>query len=420
MKVQRPRGTNDLTPDQSPLWRFLREGFQSVCDRFGYPQVDTPLFERSELFTRAVGEDTDVVSKEMYTFLDRKGRSMSLRPEGTAGVVRMALENGLLHAAGNLRVAYWGPMFRYDRPQAGRYRQFHQFGVEALGSDSPAMDAEVIALLIEALGRVGFQETEVQLGSVGDACCRPAYIEDVLRPALRDLGDRLCETCRERGDSNPMRVFDCKVPGCIEALAEAPRPMDHLCVDCRAHQARVEALLTEAGISFRRKSALVRGLDYYTRTVFEVHYPALGAQSALGGGGRYDRLVEQLGGPPTPAVGFSAGIERILLAVREERTVDPSELGGRGAYLVLLDSRGQAAAARIAAKLREIIPVEVDYSGRGMKAQLKTSNARGVRFALILGDDELAKASVTVKDLDSGEQVTLPESELKEFVQALQ
>jgi len=419
MKIQRPRGTNDLTPEKSPLWRFLHRGFLDTCDRFAYGQVDTPLFERSELFTRAVGEETDVVSKEMYTFEDRKGRSMSLRPEGTAGVARMVLENGMMRSGGSLRLGYWGPMFRYDRPQAGRYRQFHQFGVEALGGASPALDAEVITLLVEVLGHVGFQDTEVKLGSVGDECCRPAYLKNVLQPVLRSLGDRLCATCRGRAETNPMRVFDCKVDGCIEALADAPRPMDHLCESCMRHQSRVEELLTEAKIPFRRASALVRGLDYYTRTVFEVHYPSLGAQSALGGGGRYDRLIEQLGGPPTPAVGFSAGIERILLAVEAEKTVDPAELGSRGAYMVLLDDAGEAAAARVAASLREIIPVEVDYTGRGMKAQLKTSNARGVRFALILGEDELAKASVTVKDLDSGEQVTLPESELKEFIKAL-
>jgi histidyl-tRNA synthetase len=281
------------------------------------------------------------------------------------------------------------------------------------------MDAETIALLVEVLRHVGFADTEVMLGSVGDACCRPAYLDEVLRPALLDLGDQLCETCRTRTKTNPMRVFDCKVKDCIKVLADAPRPMDHLCEECDAHQTRVEELLRDANIPFRRESALVRGLDYYTRTVFEVHYPALGAQSALGGGGRYDRLVGQLGGPSTPAVGFSAGIERILLAVEAEKTVDSSELKGRGAYLVLLDAQGEAAASRVAASLRELIPVEVDYSGRSMKAQLKTSNARGVRFALILGDEELAKASVTVKDLDSGEQVTLPELELKEFIRAL-
>ncbi len=419
MKVQRPRGTNDLTPERSPLWRFLQRGFLATCDRYGYAQVDPPIFERTELFTRAVGQETDVVSKEMYTFEDRKGRSMSLRPEGTAGVVRMVLENGMMRAGGSLRLGYWGPMFRYDRPQAGRYRQFHQFGVEALGSASPAMDAESIGLLVETLGHVGFAETEVELGSVGDECCRPDYLKNVLQPALRELGEKLCGTCRERTETNPMRVFDCKVAGCVEALAEAPRPMDHLCGDCMAHQQRVEELLAEAKIPFSRNKALVRGLDYYTRTVFEVHYPALGAQSALGGGGRYDRLMEQLGGPSTPAVGFSAGIERILLAVEAEKTVDASELGSRGAYLVLMDAEGAAAAARVAASLRELMPVEVDYTGRSMKAQLKSSNSRGVRFALILGEDELAKASVTVKDLDSGEQVTLPESELKEFIKAL-
>ncbi|MBN2170562.1 MAG: histidine--tRNA ligase [Candidatus Krumholzibacteriota bacterium] len=417
MKYQRPRGTNDLTPDRSPLWRRLRHVYEEVVTQFGYAEVDPPIFEATELFARAVGEDTDVVSKEMYSFTDRKGRSLSLRPEGTAGVVRMVIENGLLGGGGILRLAYWGPMFRYDRPQAGRYRQFHQFGVEALGEGGPALDAELIELLVATLRAAGLGELRVDLGSVGDRCCRPAYVER-LREALTGMDDRLCPTCRERRVTNPLRVFDCKETGCHEALKHAPRMLDHLCDDCRAHLERVEALLADQAIPFRRDRDMVRGLDYYTRTVFEVHDPGLGAQSALGGGGRYDHLVEDCGGPPTPAVGFSAGIERLLGVVEQEGALAASERRSYGAYLSLMTPAAEPHAARIAARLRRAIPVEVDFTGRSLKAQLKTANQRGVRFAIILGPDEIDARSATLKDLDSGVQKTLPESDLLELIQA--
>ncbi len=323
MKYQRPRGTNDLTPAESPLWRHLRLLFERISQQFGYAEVAPPIFERTELFTRAVGEGTDVVEKEMYTFQDKKGRSLSLRPEGTASVVRLVIENGLLSGGGTPRLAYWGPMFRYDRPQAGRYRQFHQFGAEAFGNASPAYDAEIIDLFVSLLSEMGLGDLRVDIGSVGDECCRPAYTAK-LRAKLAEFGDRLCATCRDRAEKNPLRVFDCKVPSCREVLTEAPVILDHLCAECVDHLDRVESLLDVRGISFQRDRALVRGLDYYTRTVFEVHYPALGAQSALGGGGRYDRLVADCGGPSTPSVGFSAGIERIVWASGEERAVPAS------------------------------------------------------------------------------------------------
>ena len=417
MKFQRPRGTYDRTPEASPLWRQLRLLFDRLAVQFGYAEVDPPIFEHTELFTRAVGEATDVVSKEMYTFPDRKGRSLSLRPEATAGVVRLVLENNLLAAGGLLRLAYWGPMFRYDRPQAGRFRQFVQLGAEAFGSTSPAMDAEVIELFVGLLREVGLSALRVDLGSVGDSCCRPAY-EDALRGFLAGVEGELCPTCRERRQTNPLRVFDCKLPGCQAVLAAAPRIMDQLCADCQAHRDRLEALLGERGVPFRRDRDVVRGLDYYTRTVFEVHYPALGAQSALGGGGRYDRLVEACGGPPTPAVGFSAGLERLVWAIGNEKTLGPGELSARGAYLVLLSPAAEAPAARIAARLRASIPAEVDYSGRGLKAQLRSANQRGARFAILLGEEELAAHAVAVKDLDSGDQKVLPEENLLELIQA--
>ncbi|MDP6418070.1 MAG: histidine--tRNA ligase [Candidatus Krumholzibacteria bacterium] len=418
MNFQRPRGTRDLTPDRSSLWRHLRSTFERVGDRYAYVQVDTPVFERTGLFSRSVGEDTDVVSKEMYSFLDRKGRELSLRPEGTAPVVRMVLENGLLGPGGILRLSYLGPMFRYDRPQAGRYRQFSQFGVEAFGSTAPALDAEVIGIFVDTLRELGLKKPVVELGSVGDDCCRPDYLEKVLRPALQDLGDQLCATCRDRAASNPMRVFDCKIASCQEALQSAPRPLHSLCGDCASHQEELESLLEKMGIDYHRNHSLVRGLDYYTRTVFEVHDSSLGAQSALGGGGRYDRLVEQLGGAPTPAVGFSSGIDRLELLLQELNRENPPAPRS-GAYLVLLCPRGEATAERYARMLRDLFPVEIDWTARGMKAQLKTANAREARFALILGEDELEKKVLTVKDLDSGEQVTLAEEDLMDFLRTV-
>jgi histidyl-tRNA synthetase len=309
-------------------------------------------------------------------------------------------------------------MFRYDRPQAGRYRQFHQLGVEVFGDAGAAHDAETIELLVTLLRELGLADLRVDLGSVGDACCRPAY-EKALVAYLEGEAGSLCETCNTRRTSNPLRVFDCKVPGCREAIAGAPRMLDHLCADCDAHLSRVEALLAERGIEYRRDASLVRGLDYYTRTVFEVHYPPLGAQSALGGGGRYDRLVAECGGPPTPAVGFSAGIERMLFTIEEKQSLDPTLWRARGAYLSLLTEAAEPAAARIAARLRRVIPVEVDYTGRGLKAQLKTADQRGSRFAILLGENELEARAATLKDLDSGEQKTLPEERLIELIQAL-
>jgi len=328
----------------------------------------------------------------------------------------MVLENSLLGRGGLLRLAYWGPMFRYDRPQAGRYRQFHQLGVEVFGHGGAALDAEVIELQVRMLRELGLDELRVDLGSVGDDCCRPAYL-DKLRASLGNLDAKLCPTCRDRRESNPMRVFDCKVEGCREALRSAPRMLNELCEDCEAHLARVESLLESQGIAYRRDAELVRGLDYYTRTVFEVHYPALGAQSALGGGGRYDHLVEQCGGPATPAVGFSAGIERLVLTVREEKSLDSAEWRSRGAYLCLMSEAAEPAAARIASRLRHATPVEVDYTGRGLKAQLKSAHARGARFAVILGEDEIADQAATLKDLDSGEQKTLPEEQMLALIQ---
>jgi histidyl-tRNA synthetase len=308
-------------------------------------------------------------------------------------------------------------MFRYDRPQAGRYRQFHQFGVEALGEATPALDVEVIELLASLLTELGMPDLRVDLGSVGDRCCRPAYAE-TLRAALEEMDARLCATCRDRRATNPLRVFDCKEPGCRAALAEAPRMLDHLCADCRAHLDRVAELLRARKIPFRLDADLVRGLDYYTRTVFEVHYPKLGAQSALGGGGRYDHLVEDCGGPPTPAVGFSAGIERLVWCIREEGLLPGAELRARGAYLSLMTPAAEPMAARIASRLRQLIPVEMDVTGRSLKAQLKSAHARGARFAIILGEDELTRQSAALKDLDSGEQKLLPEDQLLELIQA--
>jgi histidyl-tRNA synthetase len=415
MKFQRPRGTNDLTPDESPVWRHLRQVFDAVTTSFGYREVAPPVFESTELFTRAVGEATDVVSKEMYTFQDRKGRSLTLRPEGTAGVVRLMVENSLLAAGGVQRVSYWGPMFRYDRPQAGRYRQFHQFGVEAFGQGGASLDVETIQVMVTLLQKIGLSSLKVMVGSVGDEHCRPAYVEK-LREFLEDLDESLCSTCRQRRTSNPLRVFDCKVATCREAIAGAPRTIDHLCQGCSGHLEQVEQLLKSAGIPYEIDPTLVRGLDYYTRTVFEVHYPALGAQSALGGGGRYDGLVAQCGGPPTPAVGFSAGIERWIWAMGKELALAERDLKLRGAYFTLMSEEAFPVAARIASSLREAIPVEVDYTGRSLKAQLKSANSRDARFAIIIGEDELAEGNATLKDLDSGEQKALPQGQLLELI----
>jgi histidyl-tRNA synthetase len=386
MKYTRPRGTQDIIPPEIDKWRFVEDTFQSTLDRFGYRGIRTPIFESTELFVRAVGEDTDIISKEMYTFTDRGGRSVTLRPENTASVIRAYLENGMHRWGGIQRLYYVGPMFRYDRPQAGRYRQFHQVGAEAIGSISPALDVEMIQVVVTAFEALGFESTDLRLNTVGSAATRRPYRE-LLREAIEGLDAGLSPDALERYRKNPLRIFDSKDYG--EATKRLlPVITDHLPAEELEHYARVKELLRAAGIAYQEDPYLVRGLDYYTKTVFEVYHGEHGAQSALCGGGRYDDLVEQCGGPPTPAIGFSVGLERVIGSLPDEGS-GVEKAGFRiDFYVVCADDGAASRALETAKALRRVGATEVDFSGRSVKKQLQAGARKGSRCAVVVSSDQ--------------------------------
>ena len=392
-------------PGVGPCWS---SAFRDVCDLYGYGEIRTPIFEHTELFARGIGSGTDIVEKEMYTFEDRGERSLTLRPEGTAGAVRAYLERRLDAEAQPVKLYYFGPMFRYERPQAGRTRQFHQLGVECIGSADPAADVEVIAVLVALFRRLGLTEYEIQLNSIGCPECRPAYVEK-LKQALEPVRDSLCKSCQDRFERNTLRLLDCKRESCQELTKDVPLILDSLCGPCEDHFQQVRGYLDEVGIEYTINQRLVRGLDYYTRTVFEFVSPELGAQDALGGGGRYDVLVETLGGPPTPAVGFAAGMERILLAASLE---DEAAAATVDTYVVTLGDEGRRAGVVLAERLRaEGFRTELDYMGRSLRAQMRQANRVGAKKVLIIGDDEAAAGTVQLRDMQSGEERTVGRDE---------
>ncbi len=406
MKYQAPRGTRDILPDESWKWQRVEEVFRETAARFGYREIRTPVFEETELFARGIGDSTDIVRKEMYTFADRKGRSLTLRPEGTAGVVRSYIEHSMGHGGRATKLFYFCPMFRYERPQAGRYRQFWQWGLESLGSLSPAVDAEIIHFSVSLFAALGIRGTEARVNSAGCRECAPTYNE-LLRERLASRLPSFCEDCRVRYERNPRRMFDCKNEACLEVLRDAPSILESLCDGCRDHFGSVQAYLARMSVPFRVDTSLARGLDYYTKTVFEVHYAGLGAQSALCGGGRYDQLVEEIGGAATPACGVSAGVERLLTALESEGALPGTEPRPTVA-VVWMGEAASLAGASLAAALRERVSVEMDYQERGLKAQLRDAARLGARFALILGEDEVARGIAVVKDMQTGEQEAFP------------
>jgi len=411
MKFTRPRGTQDIIPPEVDIWREVEGVFAETFERYGYRWIRTPIIESTDLFVRAVGEGSDIVSKEMYTFEDRGGRSLTLRPENTASVIRAYLENGMHRWGGVQRLCYAGPMFRYDRPQAGRYRQFHQVGAEAIGSDNPAIDAELIALVVDAFARLGFDGIDVRLNSLGASRSRGPY-RKVLLDAIAELGSRIDPDSLARFQGNPMRIFDSKEYG--DALKrELPVISAHLAAEDGDHFARVKELLGAANIQFTEDPYLVRGLDYYTRTVFEIYYGSYGAQSALCGGGRYDDLVEECGGAPTPAIGFSAGLERIISALAARET--PVGRGAAIRYYVVCAPGTESRALSLGAALRARGATEVDFSGRSRKKQLQAAEKSGARFAVIL--DEGAE-SLTVRDLAAHRDTELTEAKLPGWLDA--
>ncbi|MGG4551808.1 histidine--tRNA ligase [Paenibacillus humicus] len=409
MAFQKPTGTQDILPGAVEKWQFIEEKARDLCRRFNYKEIRTPIFEQTSLFERGVGETTDIVEKEMYTFIDKGDRSMTLRPEGTAGVVRSYVENKLYGEPDVTKLYYIGPMFRYERPQAGRQRQFHQFGVEVFGAVDPAIDAEVVALGYQYCRELGLQEVKVELNSVGNPASRAAY-RDKLLGFLMPMKDNLCKDCQSRIERNPMRVLDCKVDQ--EKFADAPSILDSLDEECTTHFDKVQELLTAMGIEYTINHRLVRGLDYYTHTAFEYKAQGIGAIDTIGGGGRYNGLVSEIGGPDQPGIGFGIGLERIAL-ILEKQGVSFSAEKPLDVYLVAL---GEAADNEISTQLFKLrqagFSAERDYLGRKMKAQMKSADRMKARYTAILGDDELERGEIALKSMETGEQRTVKLAEL--------
>lgn len=412
VRYTRPRGTQDVLPAQSGQWLRLEKLLRDTVSLYGYKEIRLPTFEATEVFARGVGDTTDIVSKEMYTFLDKGGRSITLRPEGTAGVARAVLENGLLGSAPiPLKAYYLQSCFRYEKAQKGRLREFHQLGIECFGAADAAADAEVIAVADQILRRAGIRQVRLEINSIGCRECRPRY-----HAALRDyFGARrgeLCADCQARLERNPMRLLDCKVERCRQIAQGAPVILDYICEGCRRHFAQVKDTLAAQGIDFVVNPAIVRGLDYYSNTVFEFIHTAVGTQGTICGGGRYDGLVEEFDGPATPAVGFGMGIERLLLAAEAEQ----ADLGRDRPpvlYLASLGEEGKRQAAVLAAQLRGAgLYVEYDIVGRGLKAQMKYANKLGAVYSMVLGDDEVAAGRAELKRMEDGQTRSVAFSEL--------
>ena len=400
--IRAVKGTHDILPDEIPAWHRIERAAHDLFRRYGYREIRTPVFEDTELFARGIGAETDIVSKEMYTFPDRDGSSLTLRPEATAGIVRSVIENNLMNADPALKVYALGPMFRRERPQKGRYRQFHQVDVEAFGIKAPSIDVEIIEMALAYLEACGLVQWELVINSVGDAKCRPAYVE-TLRTALRRHAERLCADCQRRIETNPLRVLDCKVPEDQPIIETLPKISDHLCPDCRDHFAEVTRELDLLGVPYQRSHRLVRGLDYYVRTTFEVVSRDLGAQNSILGGGRYDGLVLDLGGPDIPGIGFALGMERLVM------TIPPQHAEPRCAvFLAPLAAGALDHALRLQRELRDArVTVLMDHEGRGLKAQMKRADKLGARYVAIMGEDELARQQWTVRDMKESTQETL-------------
>lgn len=400
------KGTLDLLPSESHKRQFVEQTCLEVAQNFGYKEIRTPVFEHTELFQRGVGDTTDVVQKEMYTFEDKGGRSITLRPEGTAGVVRSYLEHGLFNEAMPQKLCYLTSCYRYEKPQAGRLREFHQFGIECLGTASPASDAEVIAVANNLFDFLGVRNLKLEINSIGCKECRKDY-HKALKEYFESKKDELCGTCLGRLDRNPMRILDCKSPVCSAIAKDAPKVTDYLCDDCKAHFEAVQSYLKAMGIDFAVNPTIVRGLDYYSRTVFEFVSTDIGAQGTVCGGGRYDGLVEEVGGNHTPALGFGMGIERLMLLMENQGLPFP-EASKCELYIATMGEKATIQAAAMANALRrEGMFVEFDVVGRSVKAQMKYANKIGAKFTVVIGDSELENGTVKLKNMETGEEQEL-------------
>ncbi len=412
--MQGPKGTYDVLPKDQPLRSRIVHTAGRLFAAAGYGRIGTPAFEETGLFVRGVGESSDIVRKEMYSFEDKGGRSLTLKPEGTAPVVRAYVQHGMHKLPQPVKLWYYERMYRFERPQAGRYREHYQLGAEAIGSGAPQLDVEMIMLLSDLYEQLQVPDVRLRLSSMGCPVCRPDYIER-LQSYLEDVLDGLCRDCRERAQLNPLRVFDCKEEGCLARLEDAPKLVDNLCDGCLDHFESVRGYLDGLGRRYKVDGTLVRGFDYYTRTTFEYECRRLGAQKGIGGGGRYDRLVEQISGPVTPAVGFGTGLERILLALRSAGA--EAAAAGTDVFFTVLDDDAWPLVVKSLHSLRRSgIAADTDYAGRRMKGQMKQADRLGARFTVIIGEDELKSGKLAVKDMQSGGQEDVAADELEAYI----
>jgi histidyl-tRNA synthetase len=406
MKIQSIRGVKDILPGDIEKWQWVEKVGRDVFSKYGFKEIRLPIFENTKLFSKSIGETTDIVEKEMYTFTDRSGEQITLRPEGTASVVRAYIEHKMYNPPSVVKLYYMGPMFRYERPQAGRFRQFYQIGIEAMGTDNPSVDVEVMTLLMEFFRLLGLTDLELQVNSLGCAECRPKYRE-TLKEAIRGHLNDLCQNCNQRYERNPLRVLDCKVERDREIAKDLPKTKDHLCESCQTNFDQVLNLLDTTETPYSLNPLLVRGLDYYTRTTFEVVSTGLGAQNAICGGGRYDSLVEDFDGPPTPCFGFALGMERLISVIPFG---DEIELASRPDIFVV--SMGEEAKTTTFKMIHELrrkgFTVDQDYACGSMKSQMRKANKSGARFTLIVGENEIQSGKYLLKDMDNSSQSEIP------------
>ncbi|NLJ41496.1 MAG: histidine--tRNA ligase [Clostridiales bacterium] len=415
MITKAPRGTKDLLPDESYKWQYIERVIRRITKLFCYMEIRTPTFEHTELFVRGVGDTTDIVQKEMYTFFDKGERSITLKPEGTAGTVRSYIEHGLYNITQPVKMYYITPVFRYENPQAGRLREHHQFGVEAFGGPEASLDAEIITLAITLFNELGLRGLEVDINSIGCANCRPRYLEG-LREYFKDHLDNLCNNCVSRYERNPLRILDCKNERCTAIRSDAPIILDYLCEDCKVHFQELQQYLSAASIEFKVNPMIVRGLDYYSKTVFEILSPGIGAQNTVCGGGRYDGLVSECGGPKTPGAGFGLGIERLLLTL-ENQGIEIPRSSTKEVLFVTIGEKARSKAFELLNNLRvNGISADMDHLGRSVKAQFKYADRVGFSWVCTLGEDELESGTVSVRSMDDGREESIPQNMLIDYI----
>ena len=399
MSITGIKGFNDILPADVGKWQHIENSARRVFELYGYSEIRVPVLEKTELFTRSIGDATDIVEKEMYSFVDKGDNRVTMRPEGTAGVIRSFIEHKLHAIDAIAKLYYMGPMFRYERPQKGRYRQFHQIGAEVTGVSDPMVDAQLLTMLCHFFAEIGLTEPKLQINSLGCAECRPAYRQK-LKDFLKEKLEFLCEDCHRRYEANPLRTLDCKAAGCKEITAEAPSVLDNLCEGCADHFAATQSYLRDIGTEFQINPRMVRGLDYYTRTTFELVTNLLGSQSAVAAGGRYDKLIEQLGGPQLPGIGFAMGVERIVLLLEEQDFRKRPDL-----FIVFLGESAQKKSFSLMSALQRLgVSVEIDYEGKSLKSQMRRADKFKARYTLIIGENELIKGMAALKEMETGVQ----------------